>query len=841
MKNKYIAHKIVKLVLPFMVSLVWMIPVNAQVSGLNDFRIFIDPGHSQYENQGLYNYSEAEKVLRVALELKSMFENQTDIDTVYMSRQTDSDYMSLTGRSDLANSLGADFYYSIHSNASSVDDVMTLYGGWKNNGVVIEKSPNGGRAFGDVLNVDLAGAMRIPVHGIGNYADRTFYYPNEYTHDKQYPYLSVNRRTNMPSILSEAGSHTIMAQQLLNVNARWKRLEALSAFRSFLEYKGLNRPAVGVVAGIITDANTGTPINGITVTIGDSTYTTDTYESLFHKYTTNPDAMHNGFYWIDGLTPGATVDVVFTSDSYMTKVVSLIVASNPSGPTAENISFLDVELVNSIPAVVTSVDVEGGFNDVMPGLPITVAFSREMNMPTVEEAMSISPADSISFTWLDDFTLEISTDSLDFSTQYTITIDGTIAKNSESDQFLDGDSDGVEGGNYQFQLSTSPPDIAAPVLVEKWPSETDESSELRPVIRLVYDEEVAESSISASSIVVTAVNGGAEVNGTISQYLVGEQSVLHFFPVEGLVNGGEYKVDITGVEDIYGNASEPVSFTFTENVQAFSDTTYIDTFDSGITGWGQPTATFSTKGVVRAETNCLFEDQVVCEIEGSTPGSMKLNYEWVDGYSNPYIRAILSSSSTQNTNRFNIDNMLQVYLFGDGSNNQYRFMLKDGNNQTEGSEWHTVNWIGWKLLSWDLSNDPVIGWSSGDGVLDGSDFYFDGIHMQNDGAGSLAGALFFDDLRFVTLASTGMNDNDADDMPVHVFPNPASNILNVKSVSVIKQVAVYNMAGQKLMLKECSQKSVKLSIGHLPEAIYIVNITNRSGVVNRKVKVVRHY
>jgi hypothetical protein len=281
-----------------------------------------------------------------------------------------------------------------------------------------------------------------------------------------------------------------------------------------------------------------------------------------------------------------------------------------------------------------------------------------------------------------------------------------------------------------------------------------------------------------------------------------------------------------------------MNFSFTVNEVAFADTTYIDSFDSSITGWGQPTATFSTKGVVRAETNCVYEQQVVCEITGESPGSMKLNYEWVDGYSSPYIRSILSSSSTQNTNRFNVDNILQVYLFGDGSDNQYRFMLKDANNQTEGSQWHTVNWIGWKLLSWDLSNDAVFGYSSGNGVLDGSDFYFDGIHMQNDGSGNLKGAVFFDDLRFVTLISTGINDPD-NNATVSLFPNPVNDVLSIKSESIIKKVAIYAMTGQMVMHKDCGQLSVKLSVGHLPEAIYIVNITTDSGVVNHKIKVIR--
>ena len=45
--------------------------------------------HSRTENQGLYNYSEAEKVLRIGLALREMLLTTTDIDTVYLSRDND--------------------------------------------------------------------------------------------------------------------------------------------------------------------------------------------------------------------------------------------------------------------------------------------------------------------------------------------------------------------------------------------------------------------------------------------------------------------------------------------------------------------------------------------------------------------------------------------------------------------------------------------------------------------------------------------------------------------------------------------------------------------------------
>ena len=169
-------------------------PLCSQVTGLQGWTIFLDPGHSQKENTGLYNYSEAEKVLRVALALRDILQSQTDIDTVYISRTNDLDLVSLTQRTNYANSVAADFYYSIHSDASgtpSVNSTLLLHGGWREGGQTLEKTPHGGKKMGDSITAFLTAAMRIGTRG--NYADRTFYEGFPYEHTNKYPYLHVNR------------------------------------------------------------------------------------------------------------------------------------------------------------------------------------------------------------------------------------------------------------------------------------------------------------------------------------------------------------------------------------------------------------------------------------------------------------------------------------------------------------------------------------------------------------------------------------------------------------------------------------------------------------------------
>ena len=60
----------------FLVIISLFSKAQTQVTGLSDWNIFIDPGHSQDENMGVNGYSEAKEVLKVGLHLKDILENQ---------------------------------------------------------------------------------------------------------------------------------------------------------------------------------------------------------------------------------------------------------------------------------------------------------------------------------------------------------------------------------------------------------------------------------------------------------------------------------------------------------------------------------------------------------------------------------------------------------------------------------------------------------------------------------------------------------------------------------------------------------------------------------------------
>ncbi|WP_026651221.1 N-acetylmuramoyl-L-alanine amidase family protein [Butyrivibrio proteoclasticus] len=87
----------------------------------NNIVIVIDPGHGGTGDRNLgaqYNgFSEKELTLQVANAMKAELEKYEGV-TVYLTRTTDV-YMSLDDRAAFAQSVGANFVYSIHFNASS--------------------------------------------------------------------------------------------------------------------------------------------------------------------------------------------------------------------------------------------------------------------------------------------------------------------------------------------------------------------------------------------------------------------------------------------------------------------------------------------------------------------------------------------------------------------------------------------------------------------------------------------------------------------------------------------------------------------------------------------------
>lgn len=770
--------------------------VNAQDTGLEGWTLFIDPGHSQRENMGVEGFSEAESNLRIGLQLRDILEEESDIEAVHISRTNDSEVVGLSQRSAIANQLGVDFFYSIHSDAPSATahSTLFLYGGWREGGQTVEKTPNGGAAFGEHLDVYLTAALRSGSRD--NVADRTFYQGTPFEHANKFPYLSVNRLSTMASLLSEASFHTNPQHNMRQMNAEYQRMQARAAYWSFLLYHGLEIPDQRILAGQIFDHDTGLPVNGAVITVDGREYTTDTYESLFHQYTDNPDRQANGFYYFEDVPAQSTITV--SGDIYDDQTIDVDVVGG-------QFTFQDVTLITNLPPqVATSSPAErpGDFRVIDP---IMIEFSRRMDRTTTEAAISIEPSlGELSYRWANNnMQLTImSEEPLEADTDYTLVIAETAE--GEFGEALDGDGDGQPGGIYEVEFTTGPPDVVPPRLVAGYPSPRARNIIQHPILSFTFDERVDHESVEDRLSLF--IDGASDpIAGTWSVEDVREQSVVHFYPDEELLPETGYVARIdSGITDLFGNAIENgVDVPFTTGSADF-DETNVDNFDANITGnWWDPAASGSTIGIIGEETERFGETEIVNRTSGSSQ-SLGLRYSWDPDATGGMIRVHRPIGVAASAPRLREGDVLRVWVFGDGSNNEIRFSLRDdrsGSAPVGAGPWIKVDWFGWRFITWSPSEDGISVWA-GDGAF-GAPYVLESLQLRSVEGGASSGIIYYDDLHFATQTSVsapiaGVPDEFSLEQNYPNPFNPSTTIPYTTASSGPVTIHIYNALGARV-------------------------------------------
>ncbi len=769
-----------------------------QVTGLSGWNIFLDPGHSKKENMGVYNYSEAERNLRVALRLSEYLLETTDIDTVYLSRTNDQQQVSLSQRTDRANSLAAAWYHSIHSNAGSADrnETLLLWGQYYNGQ---EKIPHGGKAMSDIMVDILTRGMRTTT--LGSIGDCSFYTWSDWCQQSGGPYLHVNRVTTMPSELSESGYHTNPRQNQLFMNYNWKKLEAMTFYWSILKFHGIERPPAGIVTGIVRDIDSQIPINGAVVTINGKSDTTDTYESLFYKYSSDPEQLHNGFYYFENL-PIEPLQLIVTAENYRPDTIQVT-------PSDTFFTFVDIDLISEVPPRVVSTTPASGDTNVAPWKDIIIEFSRRMDAQSVVQNIIVSPETQFQYIWQQNSSkLIMRTDTLQFLTEYTITIPADAT--DLWDHNLDGNGDGIAGDDFSFSFKTGTRDREPPRIVDYYPESNATEVENFPIINITFDEIIDTATVEESTFKLKNTSTALFEKVTPFHYIVNEQSVLCYIPDQPLDNGVKFIGRVfPGISDKFGNRMpryKTIVFTTTSDL---FETTEIEPFEKNIAeNWWDPSASGSTKGIQPDTTYKFVSHEIVNPLTQST-SSLGLSYGWDTGASDWLIRIYLNESAPKNVH-FDKNHILEIYVFGDGSGNKFRFCLDDKVPQTaaanhEVSPWYTIDWLGWKLVKWDMAKDSTGEWI-GDGNLDGT-LRFDSIQLTHDPNAALVGTLYFDDLQIKSklVTSAPPQETQAQISGFYLkqnYPNPFNNetvipyAIYQKARSV--SLDIFNSLGQKV-------------------------------------------
>ncbi|MCX6244246.1 MAG: T9SS type A sorting domain-containing protein [Bacteroidetes bacterium] len=81
----------------------------------------------------------------------------------------------------------------------------------------------------------------------------------------------------------------------------------------------------------------------------------------------------------------------------------------------------------------------------------------------------------------------------------------------------------------------------------------------------------------------------------------------------------------------------------------------------------------------------------------------------------------------------------------------------------------------------------------------------------------------------------GVGINELSQNQVTVFPNPVKNVMTVQSGSTIREIRIYNIAGQVVLTQTCQAKSVTVNTSGLTSGIYNLTTVNEKGTVNTKI------
>jgi hypothetical protein len=314
---------------------------------------------------------------------------------------------------------------------------------------------------------------------------------------------------------------------------------------------------------------------------------------------------------------------------------------------------------------------------------------------------------------------------------------------------------------------------------------------------------------------------------------------------------------VSGVADQSGNTippTTPIIWSFSLGTAMYQYTT-MESFNTLSADWWQPGASGSTAGL---DSATFAFDSIAIPVVPLNGGSARLRYFWRTSASDWLLREYLSGGIPRSVTWRKENNLLQVYVNGDGSGNQFRFAVDDsvdafpGGSATnhEVSRWYTIDWVGWKLVEWDMEHDSVGAWI-GNGQLEGV-LRFDSFQLRYvPGTGAPSGQLDFDELRLATRTSASVPGNEGGLPAVFAlyqnYPNPFNPATLIRydiAARSLVTVRVYNIIGENVAelvneVQSPGSYQVVFDGSLLPSGVYFYRLSADNIVVTRKMILVK--
>jgi N-acetylmuramoyl-L-alanine amidase len=714
----------------------------AQRTDLTGLKFCIDPGHGGFSSDDRnvvpdpgVNFWESESNFEKALLLRQLLWQQgatviltrTSNDTLYPDGN---DEPSLTARWQLANANNVDWFHSIHSNASGLADNTSINYTLM---LVKENIPTRTAAFpqavamSNLIGPAIQGNLRTS--STSTWLDYTFYGGPGVGYN-----LGVLSGLLMPGELSEGSFHDFFPECRRLLNNSYHKMEAYAIRGAFMQYFGVPADPRGIIAGIQTDLAGGGPLN----------FTRVRLLPLNRVYT--GDSFRNGFYMFDSLAAGVYT-VRFETPGYKTDSVQVTVAA---GATV----FVDRTLESTGFPVVVSNSPANNDTSVNPTFPVKIGFSTRMDTAAVRAAFSITPSMTGSLSWDPNNTvLTFSPVShLPFLVSFTVKVD-TNAR-SQAGQPLDGTGAGMPGNPFVLHFRTKLIRVDPPRIIVRFPDSAMTVATPYHSVNITFDEPLDPATVLPSNFAVGRIGGGI-LSRTLQYYEASGKGGVNLFATSPLEPGASYIVRVSGVKDMTGNMipnTTPVTWSFSVGPSSRVTAT-VDSFDTPPVQWKQPTADRYTTGVDTASFS--FVSSPAYPGIQTNPGAASLSFRWDTTAGAWLLRVPLDTLAPQRSLQWQkVGTVLEAYVFADGGGSQFRFGVEDSVDVYPGgrlqnhkvSRWYPLNWVGWKLLEWDLANDSVGVWLGSPSL--GGQMRFDGFQLRYiPGISARSGTVVIDQLQ----------------------------------------------------------------------------------------------
>ena len=715
----------------------------AQRADLTGLKFCIDPGHGGFSSDDRnvvpdpgVNFWESESNFEKALLLRQLLWQKgatviltrTSNDTLYPDGN---DEPSLTARWQLANANNVDWFHSIHSNASglanntSVNYTLML---------VKENIPTRTAAFPQAVTMSnligpaIQGSLRTS--STSTWLDYTFYGGPGVGYN-----LGVLSGLLMPGELSEGSFHDFLPECRRLLNNSYHKMEAYAIRNAFMQYFGVPADPAGIIAGIQTDLAGGSPLN----------FTRVRLLPLNRVYT--GDSFRNGFYMFDSLAAGQYT-VRFETPGYRTDSVQVAVGA---GATL----FADRMLESTGFPTIVSASPANNDTSVVPTLPVTIGFSTRMDTATVRAAFSITPPVTGTLGWDPNNTLLIFTPAAHFPLLTSITVKIDTGARSQSGALLDGTGIGTPGNPFLLHFRTKLIRIDPPKVITRFPDSAMTVATRFHTVNITFDEPLNPATVTTGNFRIGKIGGLPSLARTLQYTETPSRGGVNIYVTAGLESGASYALSVSGVKDMTGNMmpnTSPVTWSFSVGPSSRVTAT-IDSFDTPPVQWKQPMAARYTTGVDTASFS--FVSSPAYPGLRTNPGAASLSFRWDTTATAWLLRVPLDTLVPARSLLWQkLGTVLEAYVYNDGGNSQLRFTVEDSIDvYPEGrlqnhkvSRWYPLNWVGWKLLEWDLANDSVGVWLGSPSL--GGQMRFDGFQLRYiPGISARSGTVVIDQLQ----------------------------------------------------------------------------------------------